>query len=146
MSDGILIRIKTAGVQAIDADGTRDKIEFLNVSQDDALAWPEVVHRTYPDIVEDHMESAVRRFIVKSLAVNNTLLEVLNTKLGLPSGTLASFHDPKSPSSSLSRCIRAPPCVPNEKLFIPAHTDYGSLVGPAEGLLPSGAELTHVCE
>ncbi|TFK83383.1 Clavaminate synthase-like protein [Polyporus arcularius HHB13444] len=119
--------IKTAGVQAIDADGTRDKIEFLNVSQDDALAWPEVVHRAYPDIVNAHMHSAVRPFMEKSLAVNNTLLEVLNSKLGLPPGTIASFHDPMDPSSSLSRCIRAPPCVPNEKLFIPAHTDYGSL-------------------
>ncbi|RPD55162.1 Clavaminate synthase-like protein [Lentinus tigrinus ALCF2SS1-6] len=119
--------IKAAGTQAIDAKGTRDTTEFLNISQDDALAWPEVIHRTYPDVVIAHMTSTIRPFIEKSLAVNDTLLAVLNSKLGLPRGTLASFHKPEDPSSSLSRCIRAPPCAPNEKLFIPAHTDYGSL-------------------
>lgn len=74
------------------------------------------------------MTSIVRPFIEKSRAINMTLLEVLSSKLGLPPGTLASFHKSEDPSSSLARCIRAPPCAPHETLFIPAHTDYGSLV------------------
>ena len=126
-----LPRYKAPGVQAIDENGTRDTIEFINVSRDDALAWPQVVHRTYPSAVSAHMEATIRPFVEKAQAVNGTLLGVFNERLGLPRGALAGLHREGDHSSSLARCIRAPPHGPDEKLFIPAHTDYGTLVSTA---------------
>ncbi|KAI0686228.1 Clavaminate synthase-like protein [Earliella scabrosa] len=139
---------KAPGVQAIDENGTRDTIEFINVSRDDALAWPQVVHRTYPSAVSAHMASTIRPFVEKAQSVNGTLLAVFNERLGLPRGALAGLHREGDHSSSLARCIRAPPHAPDEKLFIPAHTDYGTLTflhNRTGGLqvLPPGATEWH---
>lgn len=113
----------------MDERGTRDVTEFFNVAKDDALAWPTPVRRTYPDVVKAHMESVYKPFVQKALTVNNSLIGVLNDKLGLPKGTLASFHKVEDHSGCFARVIRAPPHpVPDEKLFLAAHTDYGSLV------------------
>ena len=100
-------------------------MEFINIAKDDALAWLDKVHREYPPMVNGWMESTIRPFIEKSLAVNNTLLAVLDDKLGLPEGALARRHPRKEPSGSESRCIKNPP-RPNgmteEQAAIGAHT------------------------
>ena len=122
---------KGTGVQVLDERGNRDVTEFINVAKDDALAWPVVVHRTYPSTVTARMESTIKPFVEKSLAINHFLIDVLNDKLGLPSGTLAEFHKAREHSGCIARAIRAPPHpVSEEKLFLSAHTDYGSLVSP----------------
>ena len=120
---------KAAGVQFLDDQGTRDVTEFINVSKDDALAWPGMAHRTYPSTVNARMETTIKPFVEKSLAINNFVISILNEKLGLPKGTLASFHNPWEHSGCVARVIRAPP-YPNqdEKTFLTAHTDFGSLV------------------
>ncbi|KAI0751878.1 Clavaminate synthase-like protein [Daedaleopsis nitida] len=119
---------KKAGANIMDSQGTRDVTEFVNVSRDDALAWPASVHRTYPSTINVRMESTVRPFVQKAVAINNTLIDVLNDKLGLPKGTLAAFHKVEEHSGCIARVIRAPPVVGvPEKLFLTAHTDYGSL-------------------
>ncbi len=115
-------------MQAIDEKGTRDTTEFINISKDDALSWPEVVHRTYPATVAARMAPVVRPFVEKSWKIDQLLLEIFDEKLKLPRGTLASLHRADEQSGCLARCIRAPPRALDEKLFIPAHTDYGSLV------------------
>ena len=124
-------RYKAAGANATDETGALDTVEFINVSKDDALAWPGKVHREYPSTVNARMESTIRPFIEKSLAVNNTLLAVLNDRLGLPEGALGLRHPREEPSGSESRCIKNPP-RPNgmtkEQAAIGAHTDFGSLV------------------
>ena len=113
----------------MDERGTRDVTEFLNISKDDALAWPNPVHRTYPATVNARMESVVQPFVRKALTINHFLIDVLNDKLGLPKGTLAAFHQVQKHSGCIARVIRAPPYVGvDEKLFLTAHTDYGSLV------------------
>ncbi|KAF9033917.1 Clavaminate synthase-like protein [Hymenopellis radicata] len=144
--DGTSFGYKAAGSNTIDQAGTRDITEFLNISKDDALAWPIPVHRTYPSTVNERMESTVEPFIQKSLAINHLLIDVLNDKLGLPKGTLASLHKPGEHSGCASRCIRAPPHTELErKTFLPAHTDFGSLsflhnrLGGLQ-VLPPGAE------
>lgn len=77
------------------------------------------------------MESTIRPFIEKSLAVNYTLLAVLGERLGLPAGALERQHTREEPSGSEARCIKNPP-RPNgmseEKAALGAHTDFGSLV------------------
>ena len=118
----------------MDSRGTRDVTEFFNISKDDAFAWPITVHRTYPSTVSSRMDAVVRPFIGKALEINHFLIDVLNDRLGLPTGTLAAFHKAEEHSGCISRIIRAPPRSyagnSEEKPFLTAHTDYGSLVRP----------------
>ena len=85
----ILRSYKDTGIQILDERGNRDVTEFINVTKDDALAWPAVVHYTYFPTVTARMESIIKPFVEKSLAINHFLIDVLNDKLGLPKGTLA---------------------------------------------------------
>lgn len=116
----------------MDETGLKDTVEFINVSKDDALAYPTPVHRTYPYTVEARMENTIKPFVTKSLDVNNTILEVFNEKLGLPAGALAEKHALNEQSCSETRCIKNPPAkeMSPERQALGAHTDFGSLVGP----------------
>ena len=110
----------------------KDTVEFINIAQDDVLAWPGFVHRTYPSAVNERMESTIIPFVKKSVAVNETVLGIFNAQLGLPEGTLSKFHRVEEPSGSEARCIKNPP-KPEQpaqdlKVAIGAHTDFGSLV------------------
>ena len=135
----------------MDESGAPDTVEFINVSKDDALAWPDKVHREYPSTVNARMENTIRPFMLKSLEVNNTFLDIFNDKLGLPKGTLAERHKMYEPSGSESRCIKNPPrsgasADGNSKTAIGAHTDFGSLVRTQAGCsLTSVTELSAVC-
>jgi isopenicillin N synthase-like dioxygenase len=124
-------RYKFAGANATDASGALDSVEFINVSKDDALAFPAAVHRRYPPTVEERMDSAVRPFVRKSMEVNQTLMDILNDRLGLPQGCLAKLHTPEEHSGSEARCIKKTPTSapePPDRAAIGAHTDFGSLV------------------
>lgn len=108
-----------------------DAAEFINVSKDDALAFPNVVHRTYPAPTTAAIPMAVAPFVRKSLEINNTLLRIFNDKLGLPEGTLQRLHSPEEHSGSEARVIRVPPISGKalaDKATLGAHTDFGSLV------------------
>ncbi|KAH9065124.1 Clavaminate synthase-like protein [Lactarius deliciosus] len=121
---------KFAGAIATDATGALDSAEFINVSQDDALAFPTVVHRRYPCVVEERMDSAVRPFVRKSMEVNQTLIDVLNDRLGLPPGCLSKLHGPEEHSGSEASCIKKTATStpePPDRAVIGAHTDFGSL-------------------
>lgn len=118
-------------MNAIDEKGNLDCTEFINVSKDDALAFPTPVHRTYPSTVTDRMDTAVIPFVKKSLEVNNSLLAILNEKLGLPQGTLAKLHREEERSGCVARVIRTPPKegeFDEAKAVLSSHTDFGSLV------------------
>ena len=119
-----------AGANAVDETGLKDTVEFINVSKDDALAYPRAVHRTYPAAVNARMEGTIRPFVAKSLEVNNTVLEVFNEKLGLPAGELGRRHTLSDTSCSEARCIKNPPApqMSPERAALGAHTDFGSLV------------------
>ncbi|TFY81440.1 hypothetical protein EWM64_g2571 [Hericium alpestre] len=120
---------KHAGANAVDANGTPDVTEFLNISKDDALAYPAEAHRTYPNTVATRMDAVVRPFVLKSLEVNETILGILNNRLGLPEGALASRHRRELHSCCEARTIRAAPVAAwrEEKAMLGAHTDFGSL-------------------
>lgn len=110
----------------------------MNVSKNDALAWPQKVHRDYPSTVNARMESTIRPFIQKSIDINMTIMEVFNERLGLPKGALAEKHTLNAPSGCESRVIKNPPrkdpSMPT-KQAIGAHCDFGSLVGsPIEAI------------
>ena len=101
---------------------------LTSVSKDDALARPEIAHRSYPPCVEDLMAS-IRTFIEASDDVNRTLLDLMSDRLGLPREVLRSKHKLTEHSPSESRIIRNPPReMTKEEVAIGAHTDFGTLV------------------
>jgi len=125
--DGLSFGYKKAGANAVDATGTLDTVEFLNVAKDDALAWPKRARRSYPHTVNARMENTISPFVRKSLEVNNTILEVFNERLSLPPGTLLRLHAMGEFSGSEARVIRNPPTSESSKQAIGSHTDFGSL-------------------
>lgn len=117
---------KARGTIATDKNGTKDNVEFLNISQDDALAWPSMAHRTYPWTVNKRMEDTITPFVRKSMEVNRTFLQFFERKLQLPAGELLDRHDEKELNGGEARCIRTPP--KQTSTGVGAHTDFGSLV------------------
>ncbi|KAF8555044.1 Clavaminate synthase-like protein [Imleria badia] len=121
---------KKAGANAVDASGQLDAVDFINVAKDDALAFPNVIHRTYPAPTTAAMPTAVTPFVRKSLEINSSILRIFNDRLGLPEGTLDRLHSLEEHSGSEARVIRAPP-MPGKALAdtatLGAHTDFGSL-------------------
>ncbi|PCH44302.1 Clavaminate synthase-like protein [Wolfiporia cocos MD-104 SS10] len=131
---GMQFGYKAAGYHTADEHGTLDATEFLDIAKDDVLAYPTDVHRTYPPLVAEAIESTVRPFVNRSIAINETLLGVLNKKLGMPEGTLARMHVREERSGCVARVIRTPPqgadippAVLEEQALLGAHTDFGSL-------------------
>jgi len=128
--DGQSCGYKAAGASAVDASGRLDAVEFINISKDDALAFPNVVHRTYPAPTTAAIPTAVAPFVRKSFEINNTFLRIFNDRLGLPEGTLERLHLIDEHSGSEARLIKSPP-IPGKALAdtatLGAHTDFGSL-------------------
>ncbi|EIW87439.1 Clavaminate synthase-like protein [Coniophora puteana RWD-64-598 SS2] len=131
-NNGISHGYKQPGNVNTDATGkNQDSAEFINISKDDALAYPGPLPKLkmgYPAPAETAMEAAIKPFIRQSVEVNDTVLEVFNRKLGLKEGTLARKHN--AYSGSEARCIRTPPApadVSPDKVALLAHTDFGSL-------------------
>ncbi|KAL0575856.1 hypothetical protein V5O48_006106 [Marasmius crinis-equi] len=125
--EGTSFGYKAAGANAVDASGTLDTVEFINIAKDDAFAWPKTARRAYPPTVNERMDSTVVPFIKKSTEINTTLLNVFNAKLGLPDGELAKRHPDYEFSGSEARTIKNPKNMPKERTAIGAHTDFGSL-------------------
>ncbi|KAF5391869.1 hypothetical protein D9757_001846 [Collybiopsis confluens] len=125
--DGSSFGYKFAGANAVDASGELDKIEFINIAKDDALQWPKEARRSYPSTVNARMESAITPFVNESIAINDTIMGVFNAKLGLPEGTLQELHSREEFSGSEARTIKAPKNLPQDRMAIGAHTDFGSL-------------------
>ncbi|KAJ6609556.1 hypothetical protein B0H10DRAFT_2063844 [Mycena sp. CBHHK59/15] len=123
--DGMSFGYKAAGANAVDATGTKDTVQFINIAKDDALAWPAQARRAYPSTVNARMDSTIKPFIEKSLAVNNTLLGAFNDRLGLPKGTLLKQHPREEFSGSESRCTFSPPIVDRQVSFL--HNRLGGL-------------------
>ncbi|KIJ66625.1 hypothetical protein HYDPIDRAFT_109724 [Hydnomerulius pinastri MD-312] len=152
--DGRSFGYKKAGANAIDAGGQLlDTVEFINVSKDDALAFPRVAHRTYPVPTTAAIPTAVAPFVRKALEVNYVVLRIFNEKLGLPEGTLERMHDLEEYSGSEARVIRNPPMpgkAAAERAALGAHTDFGSLsflhnrLGGLQVLPPGHEEWSYI--
>jgi len=123
--EGMSFGFKAPGACVVDASGRVDTATFLNVAKDDALAWPVQARRSYPSTVNARMASTIAPFVEKSLAVNNTLLNAFDEKLGLPKGTLLKKHPREEYSGSETRVLFSPPTL--DRQVIGAHTDFGSL-------------------
>lgn len=130
---------KRAGGSNVDAKGNLDTVEFMNISKDDALAYPEPRQRTYPEPVNRNM-STITDFVTSSDTVLKTLLAVLEPRVGLEPGLLQKLHanGPPHLSGSEARLIYKPfsgaPGALKEGVgedgkpaaAIGSHTDFGS--------------------
>ncbi|KAF8997622.1 hypothetical protein BDQ17DRAFT_1508640 [Cyathus striatus] len=92
-----------ASANTADGMGGKVTVVYINIAKDDALSWPKIARRTYPDKVQYRMAFAVTPFVKKSLAVNNKLLEVLNDRIGLPAGALLQRHSEDGFSSKIQK-------------------------------------------
>ncbi|EJD06909.1 Clavaminate synthase-like protein [Fomitiporia mediterranea MF3/22] len=125
---------KAVGSFATNEYGDPDNAEFINVAKEDALAYPEVVRRTYPSTVYKHMESTIIPFAHKSLGIVDTIYSVFEKKLGLPEGAIRACHPLMENSNSECRTIKYPAKhaysegpIDKAKVSLGAHTDIGSL-------------------
>ena len=123
---------KALEANATDVDSSKDTTELLNVAQDDVLARPKVVHRTYPPTADARTECTIISFIKKSVVLNQTFMNIFNAKLGLLVGSLARHHRAEEPSGSEARCIKGWRILSSwhqkVKVDIGAYTNSGSLV------------------
>ncbi|KAJ7623875.1 hypothetical protein DFH06DRAFT_757888 [Mycena polygramma] len=148
--EGMSFGYKAAGANVVDASGTKDITQFINIATDDALAWPVQARRVYPSTVNARMVSTIVPFVEKSLAVNDTLINVFDAKLGLPTGTLAKLHPRGEFSGSATRCTYSPPILDRQLTAISPHTDFGSLsflhnrLGGLQVLVPGTDEWQYV--
>ncbi|KAF4611536.1 hypothetical protein D9613_003836 [Agrocybe pediades] len=118
---------RPAGSRYTDADGSVDLTEFINVAKDDAIAYPKVVHTSYPPTVNEYIEGTIRPYTQSCLESCEVIMNVFNDKLGLPKDTLQDLHRPEKKCQSESRCIKVPPVEKPTKIALGAHTDFGSL-------------------
>ncbi|KAL5485858.1 hypothetical protein ACEPAI_6900 [Sanghuangporus weigelae] len=118
-------RVFTFGTKQLDSGATNeygspDNVEYINVSKEDALAYPEVFHRTYPLTVNARMESTIIPFVQKSVDIIDTVLSVYEMKLGMPAGILLKLHLHMEASGPITK----------GDVFLGAHTDFGSFSFP----------------
>ncbi|KZT28362.1 Clavaminate synthase-like protein [Neolentinus lepideus HHB14362 ss-1] len=118
---------KAMGASAVDQKGTTDITEFMNISQDDVLAYPDVMHRSYPPLISNAMVHIIRPFVERCVSINKVLLNRLSDRLCLPEGTLCGKHSSGNRSCSELRFLRTKPCSDGSQIALGAHTDFGSL-------------------
>ena len=110
------------------------------MAKDDIMAYPSIIHRTYPSTVGARIESTIRPFVQSSMEITRVLLETLGARLELPKGTLSSLHSTTvvGQSGSEVRCIKVWPkteATDVSQAAFPAHTDFGSLVSSLSSLI-----------
>jgi len=107
--------------------GNPDRCQFFNVAQDDILG-NEAPHAN-PKPVQDNRETFLS-FLCNARCIIELILEIIDAKLGLIKGTLASLQRQDRPSGSVIRMTRYSPWSPTEQNSGSAlvnHTDYGTI-------------------
>ncbi|KAI5262490.1 Clavaminate synthase-like protein [Aureobasidium subglaciale] len=139
---------KGYGQGVIDAEGTKDRNEFYNVSKDDILGLSEPLPA--PEVLNPHRD-LLRSFIQNSHAVVTMLLGLLNTRLSLPQDKLPSLHKLDSVSGDQVRWVHAPPQpMDDQRTALGQHTDFGSVtilfnrLGGLQVLPPNSEEWCYV--
>ncbi|KAK5999593.1 hypothetical protein QM012_005250 [Aureobasidium pullulans] len=139
---------KGYGQGVIDAEGTKDRNEFYNVSKDDILGLSEPL--SAPKLLHPHRD-LLKSFMQHSHAIVDLLLSLLNHQLGLPHGKLSSLHRLASVSGDQVRWVHAPPQpMDDRRTALGQHTDFGSVtvlfnrLGGLQVLPPGSNEWCYV--
>ncbi|KAF9062206.1 Clavaminate synthase-like protein [Rhodocollybia butyracea] len=148
--EGSSFGYKAIGNYIVDAAGSPDPVEGVDIAKDDALSYPVVSRREYGTPVNDRMKSVVAPFVEKCVSITDTMIDIFNDKLALPKGALAKLHQRNDFSASETRTIRAPANLTPGKLAIGGHTDFGTLsllvnnLGGLQVLPPGTTEWCYV--
>ena len=140
-----------AGYTGIESSSTTDpptpappaRNLFFNIRKDD-LSGTQPTPWQLPACLPP---ATIASFSTHSRAVIDLILSLLNTRLALPPGTLASLHRPAHPSGDQIRLIRGTPPPPGTP--VGGHTDYGSVtvlfnqLGGLQVRLPAEMEPAH---
>ncbi|THW30602.1 Clavaminate synthase-like protein [Aureobasidium pullulans] len=139
---------KGYGEGVIDAQGTKDRNEFYNVSKDDILEISDPLPA--PEVLSPH-RGLLGSFIRNSHALVDLLLGLLNSRLGLPHDKLPSLHRLDSKSGDQVRWVHAPPQPTDDRrTALGQHTDFGSVtilfnrLGGLQVLPPNSDEWCYV--
>ncbi|OQO06912.1 hypothetical protein B0A48_07478 [Cryoendolithus antarcticus] len=118
---------KGIGAGVVDAQGTKDRNEFYNVSKDDILGISEPLPA--PELLSsEDARDLLRVFMEGSHAIVTFILRLLNDKLGLPEGKLQALHRLHEVSGDQVRWVSAPPQPQNDQQkALGEHTDFGSI-------------------
>jgi hypothetical protein len=99
---------KGLGAGVVDAQGTRDRNEFYNVSKDDMLGIAQPLPA--PELLRKQVSrDLLGGYIKKCHVIVTLLLGILNNKLGLPDGKLQSLHRLEAVSGDQVRWVNSPP-------------------------------------
>jgi hypothetical protein len=99
---------KGLGAGVVDAQGTRDRNEFYNVSKDDMLGIAQPLPA--PELLRKQVSrDLLGGYVKKCHAIVTLLLGILNNKLGLPDGKLQSLHRLQAVSGDQVRWVNSPP-------------------------------------
>ncbi|KAF2469085.1 Clavaminate synthase-like protein [Lindgomyces ingoldianus] len=125
MLNGTVLGYKGAGIGRIDAKGTPDRCEFWCMSKDDVLGI--VPALPAPEVVSGH-RSLYANLARSCHSLSMTILDCLETQLGLSRGTFRACHRIEQPSSDQSRQIcYLPQPEGDRRTSLVSHTDYGSV-------------------
>jgi isopenicillin N synthase-like dioxygenase len=118
---------KGLGAGVIDSKGTKDRNEFWNISKDDILNHTDPLPN--PEILQEQVSrELLESFMRSSHAVVTLILQILNTKLGLPDSTLQDLHRLDSVSGDQVRWVKSPPQPRDDRATaLGEHTDFGSV-------------------
>ncbi|KAJ4001433.1 hypothetical protein F5050DRAFT_1708173 [Lentinula boryana] len=96
------------------------EIELVNIAKDDVISWPKQVRSrcAYPSDIYERMDSNVAPFVRMSTKISEKILNVFDSKLGLPEGFLNRLHSAQEPSASEARTIKVPKNLPAGKASI----------------------------
>ncbi|KAF2764018.1 Clavaminate synthase-like protein [Teratosphaeria nubilosa] len=120
---------KATGAGVVDKHGTRDRVEWYNVSKDDILGISGD-RLPAPEILQDEgNRTLLRTHMQRSHAIVMMLLSQMNGRLGLPPNTLQNLHKITNNSGDQIRIIRSPPQPDQDdtKKSLGQHTDFGSI-------------------
>ncbi|EJD06828.1 Clavaminate synthase-like protein [Fomitiporia mediterranea MF3/22] len=137
-SEGNSFGYKALGTISTNEYGNPDNVEFINISKDDALAYPEVKNRTYPSTVNAHMLSTITPFVRKSLAVFETIYSVFDKKLDLPDGAHTDYGSLSFLHNRLGGLQVLPPGSPDWHYVRPMPGHAICNIGDALSLLSGG--------
>ena len=108
VEEGSYFGYKGLGAGITDAQGTRDRNEFYNISKDDMLGIAQPLPA--PELLQQQSSrNLLWGYVKRCHAVVTLLLGILNTKLGLPDGKLQSLHRLDAVSGDQVRWVSSPP-------------------------------------
>lgn len=108
-AQGSYFGYKGLGAGVLDAQGTRDRNEFYNVSKDDVLGISQPALPAPECLRGEEARGLLAGYVRKCHAIVTLLLGVLNDRLGYPEGTLQGLHRLGERSGDQVRWVKSPP-------------------------------------